>query len=107
MISLNTKAVERYLSDNSLPAPSTEAHGPSETVLADDKEAAARCTAIGAMQELKCLMLGPTSTLMSVGAGASNFNEDILSRRAMRSVTVPTLKVFNGGSSASLPVQQN
>lgn len=65
-ISLNAKAVERYLSDNDLPAPSIEAHGPSEITLADEEAAAARCTAMGAMHELRCLMLGPTATLMSV-----------------------------------------
>ena len=65
-ISLNTKLVEKYLSDNSLPAPSIEAHGPSETIIADRSADEARCTALGAIHELRCLMLGPTSTLMSI-----------------------------------------
>ena len=65
-ISLNTKAVERYLSDNNLPTPSIDVHGPSETIIVDEFAAAARCTAIGAMHELRCLMLGPISTLMSI-----------------------------------------
>ena len=66
IISLNAKAIERYLSDNNLPAPSIDTHGPSDVILADEKATAARVTAMGAMHELKCLMLGPTATLMSV-----------------------------------------
>ena len=66
VISLNTETVEKYFSDNSLPAPSIDINGPSETVIKDEKAAAARCTVMGAIHELRCLMLGPISALMSV-----------------------------------------
>ena len=66
IISHNTQIVEKHMADNNLSPPSFDAHGPSEIILADGKAAEARCTAVGAMNELRCLMLGPTTSLMSV-----------------------------------------
>ncbi len=66
IISSNTKRVEKYLSDNGLPLPSIGINGPSQIPIEDGDVAAARSTVMGAIQELKCLMLGPIATLMSI-----------------------------------------
>ncbi len=52
IISLNTKIVEDYHLDNSLPIPSIDVKGPSETAIRDGNAAAARCTVLGAIHEL-------------------------------------------------------
>ena len=66
IISLNTKTVENYYLNNSLPIPSIDVNGPSEAFIRDENAAAARCTVLGAIHELKCLMLGPRAALMAV-----------------------------------------
>ena len=53
VISLNTKVVEDYYLDNSLPIPSIDINGPSETAIRDANAAAARCTVLSAIHELE------------------------------------------------------
>ena len=74
VISLNTKIVEDYYLDNSLSIPSIDVDGPCETAIRDENAAAARCTVLGAIHELKCLMLGPKAALMAVEVRLSILN---------------------------------
>ena len=77
VISLNTKIVEDYYLDNSLPVPSIDVDGPCETAIRDENAAAARCTVLGAIHQLKCLMLGPKATLMAVEVRLSMSTYDL------------------------------
>ena len=66
IISTKSKYVEQYFIDRGLPTPSTKIDAPSEVVIEDKSTVAARGAVIEAMQEMRCLMLGPSLTLMSV-----------------------------------------
>ncbi|KAL8989010.1 MAG: hypothetical protein Q9177_002003, partial [Variospora cf. flavescens] len=76
-ISENTRIVDTFFLDHNLSAPSFDTGSPLKVVINDEKVAGARFAAIAAMHELKCLMLGPTESLMSVES------EDMLSLQAI------------------------
>lgn len=65
-ISENTRIVDTFFLDHNISAPSFDTGSPLKMVINDEKVAGARFAAIAAMHELKCLMLGPTESLMSV-----------------------------------------
>lgn len=66
IIHANTRTVDNFFSDHNLVAPSGEISSPLKTIIDDEKVAEARFAVISAIHELKCLMLGPTESLMSV-----------------------------------------
>ncbi|KAL8658927.1 MAG: hypothetical protein Q9202_007360 [Teloschistes flavicans] len=66
IINKNTRIVTGYYSDHHIPAPSLDTSSPLTITIHDEKVATARFTAIAAMHELKCLMLGPKEALMCV-----------------------------------------
>lgn len=65
IIQESTETVNDFYSDNQIPPPSIDTGSPLTTVH-DEKVAEACFTAVAAMHELKCLMLGPTEGLMCV-----------------------------------------
>ncbi|KAL8782579.1 MAG: hypothetical protein Q9213_005257 [Squamulea squamosa] len=68
IIGKNTRIVTNYYLDHQISAPSIDTSSPLTTNIHDENVDTARFTAIAAMHELKCLMLGPTEALMSVGS---------------------------------------
>ena len=58
IISHNTQIVEKYTTADILFSPSFNTHSSSDIELANVKAAEARCAAVEAINELRCLMLG-------------------------------------------------
>lgn len=67
IIHTNTIIVNLYYLDRNLTPPSIHVNSPLTTVISDEKAATARWTVLAAMHELRCLILGPSEALMSVG----------------------------------------
>ena len=65
-IRLNTIAVEEHIRDHKLPYPSLDVNGPAQLDISDEKITAARLAVLGAIPELRTVILGPIATLMAV-----------------------------------------
>ncbi|KAL8952686.1 MAG: hypothetical protein Q9222_001423 [Ikaeria aurantiellina] len=73
----NINTVNSSFSDHKVAAPSIETNSPLKFPINDEKVDLARFAVVAAMHELKCLLLGPTETLMAVES------EDILALKAI------------------------